>query len=162
MAGLEKVDRLEHAIAWRGDIPITSRYTAGIAGERFFREIKDHARILGTRCEACGLTYVPATMFCERCFAELEEWVEVPSRGRVFTYTVLYRDLDGERLDPPAILAYVKLEGVDGGLVHYIGETEKNLVHIGLEVEAVFKEAEERVGSILDILHFRPISDQRG
>jgi uncharacterized OB-fold protein len=159
MAILEKVDKLENAVAWRGDMPITSRYTAGIAGERFFREIKDHARILGTRCQACELTYVPATMFCERCFADLEEWVEVPGRGKVFTYTVLYRDLDGEPLDPPAILAYIKLEGADGGLVHYIGETEKNLVHIGLEVEAVFKEAGERVGGILDIAYFRSAAE---
>ena len=159
MAILEKVDKLHHAIAWKGDIPITSRYTAGIAGERFFREIKDNARILGTRCESCGLTYVPATMFCERCFAGLDEWVEVQSRGEVFTYTVLYRDLDEKPLDPPAILAYVKLEGADGGLVHYLGETDPESVHIGMEVEAVFKDAAEREGSILDIVHFRPVVD---
>jgi hypothetical protein len=159
MAILEKVDKLHQAIAWQGDIPISSRYTAGIAGEKFFREIKDHGRILGTRCEACALTYVPATIFCERCFAELEEWVEVPARGRVFTFTVLHRDLDDKPLEPPAILAYVKLEGANGGLVHYIGETEKNLVHIGQEVEAVFKDAAEREGSILDITHFRPVSE---
>ena len=159
MAILEKVDKLHHAIAWKGDIPITSRYTAGIAGERFFREIKDNARILGTRCESCGLTYVPATMFCERCFAGLDEWVEVQSRGEVFTYTVLYRDLDEKPLDPPAILAYVKLEGSDGGLVHYLGETDPEAVHIGMEVEAVFKDAAEREGSILDIVHFRPVVD---
>ncbi|GAF83588.1 unnamed protein product [marine sediment metagenome] len=159
MSILEKVDKLHHVVAWRGDIPITSRYTAGIAGERFFREIKDNARILGTRCEACDLIYVPATMFCERCFAELDEWVEVKSRGEVFTYTVLYRDLDGKRLARPAILAYVKLEGSDGGLVHYLGETDPEAVHIGLEVEAVFKDAVGREGSILDIKYFRPVGD---
>lgn len=157
MAILEKVDRLDHAIAWRGDIPITSRYTAGIAGERFLREIKDDARILGTRCPACDLIYVPAAMFCERCFAELDEWVEVPSRGTVFTYTVLYRDLDDRPLDPPAVLAYVKLDGSDGGLVHYLDEIDPETVHIGMEVEAAFKGAAERTGSILDITHFRPV-----
>jgi uncharacterized OB-fold protein len=159
MVALGRVDKLHEAIAWRGDIPITSRYTAGIAGERFFREIKDHARIVGTRCDACGLTYVPAAMFCERCFAELKEWVAVAGRGRVFTFTVLYRDLDEKVLDPPVILAYVKLDGADGGLVHYIGEADTNLVRIGLEVEAVFKDDSERVGSILDILYFRPVGD---
>jgi len=158
MSILEKVDKLHHAIAWRGDIPITSRYTAGIAGEKFFREIKDNARILGTHCEACGLTYTPATMFCERCFAELDKWVEVESRGEVFTYTVLHRDLDEKPLNPPAVLAYVKLEGSDGGLVHYLGEIDPEEVYIGMEVEAVFKDAEEREGSILDILHFRPVA----
>ncbi len=157
MAILEKVDKLHQAVAWRGDIPITSRYTAGIAGERFFREIKDNARILGTHCEACSLTYVPATMFCERCFAELDEWVEVPSRGSVFTYTVLHRDLDEKPLDPPTVLAYIKLEGTTGGLVHYLGGVDPDNVYIGLEVEAVFKDADEREGSILDIEYFQPV-----
>jgi uncharacterized OB-fold protein len=160
MAILEKVDKLDHAIAWRGDMPITSRYTAGIAGERFFREIKDHARILGTHCQACGLIYVPAAIFCERCFAELDEWVEVPSRGTVFTYTVLYRDLDDKPLDPPKVLAYVKLGGSDGGLVHYLDEIDPEDVYIGMEVEACFKKASERTGSILDITHFRPVETQ--
>jgi uncharacterized OB-fold protein len=159
MAILEKVDKLHHAIAWRGDIPITSRYTAGIAGETFFREIKDNARFLGTRCETCDLVYVPATMFCERCFAQLDTWVEVESRGMVFTYTVLHRDLDEKPLDPPAVLAYVRLYGADGGLVHYLGEVDPEEVFIGLEVEAVFKDAAERVGSILDIEYFRPTED---
>jgi uncharacterized OB-fold protein len=156
MAITEKVDKLHQATSWEGDLPITSRYTAGIAGERFFREIKDHARIVGTRCPDCELIYVPATMFCERCFSELEEWVEVPSRGEVFTYTVLHRDLDEKLLDPPAVLAYVKLEGANGGLVHYLGEIEPEQVYIGLEVEAAFKDVAEREGSILDVEYFRP------
>jgi uncharacterized OB-fold protein len=159
MAILEKVDKLHQAVAWRGDMPITSRYTAGLAGEKFFREIKDNARIVGTRCKNCELIYVPAMMFCERCFAELDEWVEVANRGTVFTYTVLYRDLDDQLMDPPAILAYVKLEGSTGGLVHYLDEIDPNAVYIGLEVEPVFKDAAEREGSILDIEYFRPVGD---
>jgi uncharacterized OB-fold protein len=159
MAILEKVDKLDRAIAWKGDIPITSRYTAGIAGERFFREIKDHARFLGTHCPTCDLIYVPAAMFCERCFTELDEWVEIPNRGTVFTYTVLSRDLDEQPLDHPAIMVFVKLDGADGGLVHFLDEIEPECVCIGLEVEAVFKDAAEREGSILDIHYFRPVED---
>jgi uncharacterized OB-fold protein len=96
-------------------------------------------------------------MFCERCFAELDEWVEVPNQGTVFTYTVLYLDLDEKPLDPPAVLAYVKLGESDGGLVHYVGEANPEEVFIGTEVEAVFKDAASRKGSILDIQYFRPI-----
>ncbi len=156
MAILEKVDKLHQATAWRGEMPLASRYTAGIAGETFFREIKDNARIVGTRCSNCDLVYVPAAIFCERCFAELDEWVQVSNQGTVFTYTVLYRDLDDQPLDPPAILAYVKLEGSTGGLVHYLGEIDPEDVHVGLEVEPLFKDAAEREGSILDIEYFRP------
>ncbi len=159
MAILKKVDKLHEAIAWEGDIPIKNRYSAGIAGERFFREIKDNARFVGTYCEECDLVYVPATMFCERCFAELDAWVEVPSRGMVFTYTILFQDLDEQPLDPPQLLAYVKLDGTDGGLVHYLGDIDPEDVYIGLEVEAVFRDAAERQGSILDVTHFRPVPD---
>ncbi len=157
MAILEKVDKLHQTIAWRGDIPITNRYTAGVAGERFLREIKDHARILGTYCPACDLVYVPATLFCERCFAQLDEWLEVSNQGRVFTFTVLFRDLEDKPLNPPLVLAYVKMNGSNGGLVHYLGEVEPEQVFIGLEVEAVFKQVSEREGSILDIRYFRPL-----
>jgi hypothetical protein len=156
MAITEKVDKLHRAVAWRGKIPITSRYSAGIAGERFFRAIKDEARILGTHCRACDLVYVPAAMFCERCFAELDEWVEVAGRGRVFTFTVLTRDLDDRPLDEPAVLAYVRLEGADGGLVHYLSEVDPEAVEVGMPVEAVFKKTAEREGSILDIRYFKP------
>jgi len=157
MAILQKVDKLHEALAWQGDIPIRSRYTAGVAGERFFREIKDNARFMGTRCTSCDLIYVPAVMFCERCFSELDEWLEVPSQGSVFTYTVLHRDLDDRLLDPPAVLAYVKLYGTDGGLVHYLGDVNPEEVEIGMEVEAVFKDPAERQGTILDVAYFRPV-----
>jgi uncharacterized OB-fold protein len=157
MAILEKVDKMHQAIAWHGDMPITSRYTAGIAGEKFFRTIKDEARFLGTRCDSCDLIYVPATMFCERCFAELDEWVEVSSTGRVFAFTVLFRDLDDQVLDTPRVLAYVKLDGCDGGLIHYLDEIDQRELYIGLEVEAVFKDEADREGSILDVSYFRPL-----
>lgn len=156
MSILEKVNRLDHAIAWHGDIPIESRYTVGIAGERFFREIKDKARLMGTRCHGCGLTYVPPRLYCERCFAKLDDWVEVASTGTVFTYTVLHLDLDERPLAEPDILAYVKLDGSDGGLVHRLGEVSPDQVEIGMRVEAVFKAKGQREGSILDIKYFRP------
>jgi uncharacterized OB-fold protein len=159
MAILEKVDKLHQTVAWQGDIPITSRYTVGIAGEKFFRALKDEGRFLGTRCDTCDLVYVPATMFCERCFAELDEWVEVPGTGHLFTFTVLFRDLDDQPLEVPRVLAYVKLDGCDGGLVHYLGEIDHTELYIGLEVEAVFKDPADREGSILDVKYFRPIVD---
>ncbi|MDH7485972.1 MAG: Zn-ribbon domain-containing OB-fold protein [Anaerolineae bacterium] len=157
MSLLEKVAKTTEPRAWRGEIPIASRYTVGIAGERFFREIKDHARFLGTRCETCGLTYVPPALFCERCFAQLDDWVEVTNTGTVFTYTVLYLDLDEQPLAEPDILAYVKLDGSDGGLVHRLGEVSPDQVEIGMRVEAVWKPPEERQGAITDIKYFKPV-----
>ena len=50
--------------AWRGNLPVTSRYTYGMAGEKFFRAMKDDGKILGTYCPKCERTYVPASIFC--------------------------------------------------------------------------------------------------
>ena len=56
---------LEHSpdapSAWSGTLPVTNRYTLGLAGERFFRAFKDEGRIYGTYCQECDVTYVPAT-----------------------------------------------------------------------------------------------------
>lgn len=133
------------------------QYTYGIAGERFFREIKDNARIFGAKCEKCNLIYVPPRIYCERCFEGLKEWCEIKNEGEIYTYTVGWVDLDGSRLEEPVILALVKFDGVYGGLVHRVGEVSAGKVRIGMKVAAVFKEKEVREGSILDIKYFRPV-----
>lgn len=140
---------------WEDDLPVTNRYTLGLAGERFFRAIKDDGKILGARCTRCGITYVPAAAYCERCLSELTEWVEVGSRGAVETFTLLHVAADGSLLDEPQIVAFVRLG--DGGLIHFLGEIEPAAVAIGMPVEAVFKEAGERQGSIQDIRYFKPV-----
>ena len=141
--------------AWIGNFPVTNRYTFGLAGERFFRTLKDESRILGTRCPRCERVYVPAAIFCERCLGELDEWVDVGTVGEVHTYTLLYRNYDGSPRQTPQIVAFIQLG--DGGLVHILDDIESEEVSIGLQVQAVFKPEEERIGSILDIAYFRPV-----
>jgi uncharacterized OB-fold protein len=131
------------------------QYTYGIAGERFFREIKDNAKITGAKCQKCNLIYVPPRIYCERCFEGLEEWCEIENKGEIHTYTISWVDLDGSRLEEPVILALVKFDGVYGGIVHKVEEVSADNVKIGMKVSAVFKE--KREGSILDIKYFKPI-----
>lgn len=141
--------------AWYGDLPVTSRYTYGLAGERFFRTIKDEGRILGTHCKKCNHTYVPATQFCEKCLAELPDWVDVGTVGELETYTVLYEDYDGTPLKDPEIVVFIRLG--DGGVIHRLSEVVPEDIYFGMPVEAVFKPKVERLGSILDIKYFRAV-----
>lgn len=140
--------------AWHDSLPVTSRYTFGVAGERFFRALKDEGTIYGAHCERCDITYVPARVFCERCLSELQDWVDVGLTGEVFTFSFLYRNLDGTPREEPEIVALVRI--ADGGLVHRLGEVTLDQVSIGLPVEAVLKPKKEREGSILDIEYFKP------
>ncbi len=141
--------------AWIGDLPITSRYTAGIAGERFFRAIKDDGVIYGSNCERCATTYVPARQFCERCLDQLDDWIDVGTTGEVHTFTLLFENLDGTPREEPEVIAFIQIE--DGGFVHRLDEIDLDLLEIGLPVEAVFKPEKKREGSILDIAYFRPV-----
>jgi hypothetical protein len=140
--------------AWHDSLPVTSRYTFGVAGERFFRALKDEGTIYGAHCEECDVTYVPARIFCERCLAELEDWIDVGLTGEVYTFTFLFRNLDGTPREEPEIVALIRMH--DGGLVHRLGEVAWEQVAIGMPVEAVLKPNGEREGSILDIEYFKP------
>ncbi|MFQ5711426.1 MAG: Zn-ribbon domain-containing OB-fold protein [Candidatus Geothermarchaeales archaeon] len=142
---------------WYGEIPVEYLYTVGVAGEKFFREIKENGRIMGTKCRRCGIVYVPPRTYCERCFEKLEEWVDVGKKGTVHTYTIAYVDVDESRLREPVVYAVVKIDGTSGGIVHKLGEVDLKDVDFSMPVEAVLKPPEEREGSINDIVYFKPI-----
>jgi uncharacterized OB-fold protein len=141
-------------VSWLGELPVTNRYTYGLAGEKFFRTLKDEGKILGTYCPHCDHTYVPAAAFCERCLGKLDDWIDMGTIGEVVTYTMLNVALDGSPLKKPEIIAFIHFG--DGGLIHRLGDIEPEQIEIGLMVEAVFLPASKRTGSILDIKYFKP------
>ncbi|MFQ6127310.1 MAG: Zn-ribbon domain-containing OB-fold protein [Thermoplasmata archaeon] len=139
---------------WHGDMEAQYVYTAGISGERFFRELRDNGKMMGTHCSECGVTYLPPRMYCEKCFSELDEWKEVPLEGKVIAHTIVHVDIDEKRLDKPYVIGFIRINGTQGGLVHYIN-AKKAAVRNGMRVKVVLRD--QRVGSILDIEHFEPI-----
>lgn len=144
----------ESGMAIGGDIQIHYNWTVGKAGERFLTELKDNKRIMGARCRLCCRILVPPRIFCEECFVEDMEWVEVEPKGTLVTFGESYLSTDGKPLKEPWMLGIVRLDGSDGGLIHLIGETRPEDVNIGMPMEIVFKD--KREGNIMDILYFRP------
>lgn len=133
-----------------GDFPVYFRYTAGIAGERFLREIKDNGKLVASRCVKCDLNYLPPRIYCERCMSKLGDYVEVENKGTVETFTTCTLDSDGKALPKPVTVALVRFPLTHGGLIH----RTKGQVAIGEKVRVVFREKSKRTGSILDIEHF--------
>ena len=140
--------------AWRGELPVTNRYTYGLAGEKFFRALKDDGKIMGAECPACGIAYVPARAFCERCLSELTEWTDAGLVGELHTFTFLFVDYEGRPLDEPELVGFVSFG--DGGIVHKL-EADPDALEIGMMMEAVLKPKAKRTGSILDIEYFKPV-----
>ena len=157
MAHTERLQNTTDVGYWTGAIPLEYVYTYGRAGEAFFKSLKDKGKFLGARCEKCDITYVPPRTYCEKCFARLEDsYVQVGTSGTVHTYTVLYKNLDGSAKKDPVIMALVRLDGTDGGVVHYLGGVKPEQVYIGMPVKAILKPQKERVGAITDIKYFKP------
>ncbi len=157
MSILHSIEHSAEAGVWHGSIPLEHRYTAGVAGERFLRSLKE-GKIFATRCARCGYTYLPARMYCERDLAHLgdEAWIEVGPEGELLSFTQVFVDPAGKRLEHPQWVGLVHLRGASGALMHHLeGVTVEN-ARVGLAVKAVFRPAKERSGSINDIRHFAP------
>lgn len=152
---LDKIKQPQRARQVEGSIPIFHRYTLGVAGERFFKAMRDQMQLLASPCPQCGDLLFPAKMYCERCFEETsDDWQVLEGPGYVISYTVLHQSLDEEPLDEPETVALISWPGVRGGIIHRLGEVTPEETALGLAVEPVW--AQERVGSMTDITHFRP------
>jgi len=145
--------KLHHQI---GDMEADYIYTPGVAGDKFFKALRDEEKLLATHCESCDHTYMPPRMYCERCFSKLEKWVETEPIGVVDTYTVTHEDRDGEKLSEPVIVAFIRIDKTDGGLIHKLGGIDFDSVKIGMKVKAVFTDKAKRNGGLMDINHFAP------
>ena len=141
---------------WRGEIPISSLYTAGVGGQIFFKALKERGELVGARCDSCNQVYVPARQFCERCFAELSAHVPLKGTGTLKSYTSCYVDHDGKPTARPKMWALVQLDGATTLFLHRLLEAnDAAQVRIGSKVEVVIKPRTKRRGSILDIEGFR-------
>jgi uncharacterized OB-fold protein len=99
-------------------------YFAGESASRFFHELRENRRIMGTRCSKCERLLVPARAYCDRCMAPTDEWKEVGPEGTLETFTIITTAFPGLPT-PPIVMAYVTLDGADTALI--------NLVH-GLDL----------------------------
>jgi uncharacterized protein len=138
----------------RGGLPVSFRYTPGVGNTAFFEALRDRGVLLGSRCSSCGVTYLPARIFCERCMAELTPDTECGPEGTLESWTIGHEGIDGEPVAPPVAIGIVRLDGADTVLMHrLLGEGPWQ---IGQRVEVELIPARERSASILDIVGFRP------
>ena len=136
-----------------GELSVSFRYTPGVGNTAFFEALRDRGVFLGSRCDHCGVTYVPARVFCERCLAELGADVECGPDGELLSWTVARVDVDEEPLDRPVTYGLVRLDGADTAMLHRLLDVEGEPT-IGMRVRSVL--ADRREGSIFDLNGFAP------
>jgi uncharacterized protein len=133
-------------------------WSAGEAMSRFLEELQN-GRLIARTCRSCDRVLFPPRMFCEECFRPTDEWKVIQDTGTIETFSVSYLDTDARRITEPILVGVVSIDGASPkmGMMHYFGEMTKDEIRIGMRVRAVWKPADERRGSVLDIRYFRPL-----
>jgi uncharacterized protein len=117
---------------------------------RFFKELKDNGRILGTRCPSCGSVYCWPRSWCHDCYEDCD-WVEMSGKGEVVVFSQIEINLnDLQRQQPPFLQGSVLLDGARYPIVSFFRDVAFDDMHRGKRMKAVFLPPEERTGRIRD------------
>lgn len=146
----EYLTHTEQPLKVYGDWGVHYRYTYGVAGERFFRELKERAHLLASTCPKCKKRFLPPSLYCEDCFVEMIEYGPVTGPGTVDSFTVLHDSLEERPLPEPIVAAFVRFDGIAGGLLAPLKGIAPQQVRIGLKVKPVI-ETRQPTGSIRDL-----------
>jgi uncharacterized OB-fold protein len=84
---------------------------------QFYDNLRE-GRFTTTKCKQCGYIAFPPGVICPKCWSEELEWIDLPQRGKVVTFT---ETMAGAPLgfDSPLILAWLNF-GKDAPLKHLL------------------------------------------
>ncbi len=139
-----------------GDAFQPFHYGVGKYGTKFLTELKENKKFWAVRCADCKKCYVPPRPLCGPCYKLMDDWVEVGPEGAVTAFTILrFAFLDpetGAKKPVPYGYGFIRLDGADTQLQHFLALDPARPPRIGMRVRPVF-EAERR-GTLRDIRHF--------
>lgn len=141
---------------WRGDMQADYFYPSGLAGDKFFKHLKEKGSFLATKCTKCNKVLFPARLYCEDCFNEIpdSDWIEVPASGIIKLFTVAKLDAHGEKLKDPKVIALIDIDNTDGTLLGIINSKDYDTDFTGAKVKAILRPKENREGTLKDIMYW--------
>ncbi|WP_100466716.1 Zn-ribbon domain-containing OB-fold protein [Mycobacteroides abscessus] len=134
-------------------------YVAGTGHSVFLRGLARRL-LLARQCPNCERAYCPAPQFCSRCLTELGSPYPLDGKGTVATFCIVSFPFPGQVFTPPYAVAHIQLRGADTRLMHMIGDTTLDRVHIGMTVEPAWVADAELAPTMQSIRYFRPSSDE--
>ena len=110
----------------------------------FWEAAAEH-RLVVPRCTSCGTFRLPPSAFCWSCQAQEVDWVEQPGHGTLYSFTVIRHPILPDLADTvPHVPAVVELPDTNGcRLVGAMVDVAPSDVHIGMEVELVWRDVRE-------------------
>ena len=97
-------------------------------------------RLIGSKCENCGDEFFPPVYKCRGCGSERIKDKQMPSRGKIMTYTQLHEPLPGFEAQAPFFLAVVELSN-GARVLTQIVDSPDEAVKTGAKVRATVRRA---------------------
>ena len=122
------------------------------AGElsRFFIELKENAKLMGTKCPKCGSVYFWPRSWCHDCWVDCE-LVEMSGKGKVVVWSQVEISLnDLQTAQVPFVQGSVLLEGARYPVVVFYRDVAYEDMYRGMPVRVEFLPPEERTGRSRD------------
>ena len=129
-------------------LKIDYRYTMG-GQSKFFIELMNNKKLLGTKCTKCGKIWMPPRMNCSECY-EPAEWVEMKQTGTIDVSTIVWYTTSAFIKAIPYGIGFIRLDGADTAMLQGIFSESliPSKVKKGKKVRAVFQK--EREGKMTD------------
>jgi len=107
------------------------------------------------KCCACGTHRWPPRITCRSCRSTEVEWVAIPPRGTLYTYTVVGRPTAKGFSEVPYVVGFVTLDDVPGvRIIGNVVDIEPSGVAIGMALEGGFVAAGP--GGEMTLIHWSP------
>jgi uncharacterized protein len=111
--------------------------------KEYWDATKRHELVM-RRCRSCNEFYFYPRDFCPTCFSFDVEWKKVTGRGKLYSYTICHRPLEGFEEDGPYNIALVELEeGVR--MMSTVVDCPQEDLKIGMALEVVFDDVTPEV-----------------
>lgn len=123
-----------------------------------WRELPARYRLEGGLCRSCGHTMLPKGEVCPICGSKDIATKQLPRRGKIISYSVIWNAPRGYEYYTPYIVALIELE--DGTrLMSQLTDVEPSQVTEGMEVEMVLRKVRVsgESGIIAYAYKFRPL-----
>jgi uncharacterized OB-fold protein len=130
-------------------------FTAGDATTRFLHGITEK-RIIGQKANETSRVYVPPRGADPELGQPTPIEVEVAQVGTVTSFCVVNLQFYGSVMEIPYVSALILLDGADLSIMHLIQEVPADQVHIGMRVEAVWRDDADIEPTLESIKWFRP------
>lgn len=111
--------------------------------DQFYRFVGER-KLMGVRCNDCGLTFIPPRPMCPKCLSKNLSWTQLKNKGKLLTYTVIYVAPKEFQHMAPYAFGIVELE--DGvRLPGIIKNVKHEDIRVGMELKVDFDETVQSI-----------------